>query len=76
MGCVVSNDLSPVFPTLLRAGVWLAALKCCVQQSLASRPRHLSSRLQESPSALDAEDSGKQTLLNYAARSEERPDFC
>lgn len=45
VGCVVSNDLSPRSSTLLGAGVWLATLKCCMWQSLASQPRHLSSCL-------------------------------
>lgn len=56
MGCVVSNDLSPMSPTLLRAEVCLGALKCCVQPSLANHHCHLSSCLWGSPSVLDAED--------------------
>lgn len=74
-GHVVSNDLSPVSPTLLEA-----SLAGCFEVLRVAEPHqppcHLSSRLGGSPSVLGTEDGGKQTLLNYAANSEERPDIC
>lgn len=70
----MSNDLSPECPTLLGARVCLAALKCCYR-ALPAFPSFELPFLRVT-FRLDAEGSGKQMLLNYAARSEERPDIC